>query len=294
MRGHVLITGAGGFVGNRLARCLTELGYRVSGLDRRSDVFGSYSEYARCDLSDDASVARAEFSRRFDAIVHLAGVLPRQRTRGELFAINTGATSAVLHHFAHEACHVVFFSTGLVYGEQPGPFVEDMECLPRHPYAQSKLAAEGLVRSWARIHEARATVLRPSVLYGIGAPRDMLVSSLLNSLHLGEPVQMTAGEQLRDFLHVDDAVRAVTLVLERGVSGTFNLAAGASHSVREVAELMGRISGRADLLRMGALPYGPSEVFDYRLDPAALRSAVGFVPTHSLATGLASTWGQLS
>jgi UDP-glucuronate decarboxylase len=294
VRREVLITGAAGFVGKRLARYLTELGYRVSGLDRAENGLGSHSEFCRCDLSDDASVAGAGFSARFDAIVHLAGALPRRTTRSELFAVNTGATSAVLHHFAHRACHVVLFSTGLVYGEQPGPFVEDMECLPRHPYAQSKLAAEGLVQSWARMHGARATVFRPSVLYGNGAPADMLVSSLLTSLHRGEPVQMTPGEQLRDFLHVDDAARAVALVLEHGISGTFNLAAGASHSVREVAELIGRISGRKELLRIGALPYSPSEVFDYRLDARALRSAVGFAPAHTLQAGLELAWSELS
>jgi nucleoside-diphosphate-sugar epimerase len=234
-------------------------------------------------LSDDASIARISFSGKFDAIVHLAGVTPGRSTRGELFAVNT----------AEKKSHVVLFSTGLVYGNQPGPFHEDMECLPQDPYGQSKWAAEDLLRSWARIHQARATVLRPSVLYGSGAAGSMLVSSLVRSLRLEEPVELTLGEQLRDFLHVDDAVRAVALVLERGVPGTFNLAAGTSHRIREVAELLGRISGRPDLLRLGALPYRASEVFDYRLDPTALRAAVGFVPQRDLASGLAAVWEDL-
>jgi nucleoside-diphosphate-sugar epimerase len=292
----VLITGAAGFVARGVARALADAGLRVTGLDRvvppaATDRGAPFAEFWQCDLLDEGALAALSTRGAFTAVVHLAGVLPGQVTRKELFAINVGGTSALLEHLARPASHVVFVSTGLVYGKQPGPFREDMECSPVDAYAQSKLAAEALVRSWGRAAEAPVTVLRPSVIYGRDAPPAMLLVSLLAALRGEEPFRMTAGEQLRDFLHVDDAASAVATVLARHAAGTFNLASGESHSVRAAVELGASIANRPELLRIGALPYRANEIFDYRLDNGSLR-ALGWQPRVSLAAGLQRLWEE--
>jgi len=293
----VLITGAAGFVAGKVARALAAEGWRVTGLDRVAPPAPAapgtpFAEFWQCDLLDEGALAELSTRGEFAAVVHLAGVLPGQTPRRDLFAINVGATSALLQHFVAARSHVVFFSTGLLYGRQPGPFREDMECMPADPYSQSKLAAEALVRSWARAVDAKASVLRPSVIYGAGAPPAMLLVSLFAALRRGEPFAMTGGEQLRDFLHVDDAARAVIDVLEARAEGTWNLASGDSHSVRAAAELGAAIAGRPGLLRIGELPYRDGEIFDYRLDNRALCSAVRWRPRVPLATGLQRLWEE--
>jgi nucleoside-diphosphate-sugar epimerase len=149
-----------------------------------------------------------------------------------------------------------------------------------------------LVVAWGRAHRTPVAVLRPSVIYGPGAPAGMLLVALMESLRRQAPFPMTAGAQLRDFLHVDDAASAVAAVLERGVGGTWNLASGESRTVREAAELGADLAGRRDLLRVGELPYRPNEVFDYRLDPGALRAACGWQPRVSLREGLLRLWRE--
>jgi UDP-glucose 4-epimerase len=292
---EVLITGAAGFVGRSLARALAARGMRVTGLDRVAlPAAPPFTRFHACDLLDDAALATFASEAAFDAVVHLAGVLPGNTQRGEMFAINVGGTSAVLEHLARAGCHVVLFSTGLVYGAQTAPFHEQLDCRPRDAYAQSKLAAEALVQASGRSNDSPVSVLRPSVLYGTGAPSGMLLVSLLSSLRKHEPFAMTAGEQQRDFLHMDDAATAVAAVLEQRAAGTFNLASGASCSVRAAAELAASIAGVPELLRIGALAYRRSEVFDYRLASGALQRATGWQPHVTLRAGLERMWREMS
>jgi nucleoside-diphosphate-sugar epimerase len=291
-----LITGAAGFVGRRLARALRATGWHVTGIDRASidrmsvDGGQAFDDVMPCDVRDGAALARVAELRSYDAIVHLAAVLPSSAAAGELVAVNANGTSALLARVANPGTHVVLFSTGLVYGPQAGPFRESMPCLPSEPYAQSKLEAESIVNEWSRATRSPVAVLRPSVLYGPHAPSGMLLASLLATLRRGEPFAMTAGEQLRDFVHVDDAVSAVLHVLERRAHGTWNLASGESISVLDAAVLAARIAGRNDLLRIGALPYRDNEVFDYRLDISKLRASLAWQPRIELATGLRGLW----
>jgi UDP-glucose 4-epimerase len=291
----VLVTGAAGFVGRRLAATLAAAGWRVTGLDLAPPPAedGAFDAFWRGDLLDEGAMAELSAGASFQAVVHLAGLVGHAGRR-ELFAVNVGGTSAALAHLARPECHLVFFSTGLVYGDQPGPFTEATPCRPCDPYGQSKLAAEALVGAWAGATRSPVAVLRPSVIYGPGAPEKMLLVSLLATLRRGEPFAMTGGEQLRDFVHVDDVARAVRAVLEQRAHGTWNLASGESHTVRAAAELGAVVAGRGDLLRVGALPYRRGEVFDYRLDAGGLRRAVGWQPHVSLAAGLERLWGQLS
>jgi nucleoside-diphosphate-sugar epimerase len=294
---HVLITGAGGFVGRALARKLSLCNFAVSGLDvaplSRSDALPvGFQQFVCCDLVDDEALSQLSLEHDFDAVIHLAGLLPARARRGALFAVNVGGTSAVLERFVGARTQLVLFSTGLVYGAQPGPFHERMECLPTEPYGQSKLAAETLARAHARSTGSALAVLRPSVLYGPGAPSGMLLVSMFDALRKGQPFAMTPGEQQRDFLHVEDAANAVVAVLEQRAQGTWNLASGTSYSVRQAAELGAGIAKHPELLRVGALPYRPNEVFDYRLDPGQLERDVGWRPQIPLSAGLEALWSN--
>jgi nucleoside-diphosphate-sugar epimerase len=294
---RVLITGAAGFVGRTLGRRLSLAGFSVSGLDLTLPSNGAteplgFVRFAPCDLLDDQALQHLPFEHDFDAVVHLAAVLPARVPRGTLFAANVGCTSAVLERFVRPSCQLVLFSTGLVYGAQPGPFHEGLECMPTEPYGQSKLAAEALARAHCRAKGSPLCVLRPSVLYGPGAPTGMLLSSMLETLRKGEPFAMTPGEQLRDFLHVEDVASAVLAILEQRAEGTWNLSSGASCTVRQAAELGATIAKHPELLRIGALPYRQNEVFDYRLDPRELERAVGWLPQIPLSAGLEALWSM--
>ncbi len=283
----VLITGAAGFVGTRLCQAFAAAGFDVTGLDRVAPRTPACGRFLTGDL-----LAAGEDTHSFSTVVHLAGLLPGKAPPGDLFAVNVGGTSAVLRRYVSQGSHLILFSTGLVYGDQPGPFGEGLACRPRDPYAESKLAAEVVARAGCETRQAQLTVVRPSVIYGTGAPAGMLLVSMMAALRRGEVFPMTAGEQRRDFLHVNDLASAVVGLAQRRPEGVFNVAAGESHTVREAAEIAAQVSGRGDLLRLGQLPYRPDEVFDYRLDARALQTALGWRAAIRLHDGLARLWKE--
>jgi nucleoside-diphosphate-sugar epimerase len=286
---NVLVTGAAGFVGSRLCQAFTAAGFEVTGLDRVAPRSSACQHFWARDLLD-----ATEDVCGFSTVVHLAGLLPGKAPVGDLFAVNVGGTSAVLRRYVSQGTHLILFSTGLVYGDRPGPFDEATPCRPLDPYAESKLAAEAVARAGCESRQAVLTVVRPSIIYGTGAPAGMLLVSMMGALRRGETFPMTAGEQRRDFLHVDDVASAVVGLAQRRIAGVFNLAAGESHTVREVAGMAADLSGRGELLRLGQLPYRRNEVFDYRLDPRAIRKALGWQPGVSLRDGLARLWKESS
>ena len=104
----------------------------------------------------------------------------------------------------------------------------------------------------------------------------------------GRPAPTTAGEQLRDFLHVDDVAHALVAIARSDVSGRVNVAGGTPATVLDVVRTIGRLTGRADLLELGALPYAHGDPMVVTADVAKL-ATTGFSPNWTLAEGLAHT-----
>ena len=297
-RRSVLVTGASGFVGRHVCALLSASGWKVTGLDRKLVALGTgcdgnaFQDFWTCDLRDPASVRRRRPSSPFDAIVHLAEQRPESESLEALLAVNAGGTAALLDGLGGPQSHFVLLSTGRVYGHQRPPFREAMVSLPADPYARSKVAAEAVARARCEILSAPLTILRPSVLYGRGAPPGTLFTALFAALRRGEPFPMTIGEQTRDFLHVDDAARALWVILEKATVGTWNLASGRSWTVLAAARLAAEVAGRAELLRPGVLAGSPGDGFDHRLEGMALRRATGWYPRVDLLTGLRRLWAE--
>ena len=119
--------------------------------------------------------------------------------------------------------------------------------------------------------------------------------SVTRSLLRGEPVAVSGGQQVRDFMHVDDAAGAVAALLESNVVGPVNIASGVGVMVGDVIEEVVGLIGRPDLVRRGALPDRPGDPSLLLADVTRLRDEVGFRPRWELADGLAATvqwWRQ--
>jgi nucleoside-diphosphate-sugar epimerase len=185
--------------------------------------------------------------------------------------------------------HFLLPSTGLIYGDQPGPFREGLPVAPQDDYAISKHLAEQALLGYSRQNLAKACIVRPAVVYGPGQKGDMFVPSLVRTIGAGKRFSMTAGMQKRDMIHVEDLARAVLMLLEAGSEGVFNAGTGIGTEMKTVGELAGRILGRPDLVGIGDLPYRPGEVWEYALDPSRLGIETGWVPRIDLEEGIRRT-----
>lgn len=167
-----------------------------------------------------------------------------------------------------------------------GPCREDATPLgPRTPYGRAKL------RAWRSIVDAstRANVSvawgRIFLLYGPGEDPRRLVPSIATALREGRRAAVTEGTQLRDFLHVSDVARAFVTLLGADVRGAVNIGSGDPVAVRQIAEMLGRLSGRPDLIDYGAIPMRADDPPQLVADATKLRQT-GWSPRVSLGEGL--------
>ena len=158
------------------------------------------------------------------------------------------------------------------------PIAESAPLLPSTRYGATKKAlhaelaerakAGGFTYAWGRLF----------LLVGAGEHPDRLVPSLARALLAGNAANCTAGDQMRDFMDSRDAGEAFAALAESDVNGPVNIASGEAHSVGEVALTLGRLAGRLDLVRLGALPMRPDDPPFLVADTTRLSQELKFRP----------------
>ena len=306
-----MVTGGRGFVGWWLCRALLERGETVVSLDRRSvgdrpsslDLLGIEADLAQveAELTDVAAVGRALAEHGVDSVFHLAAetivaTVADSPARG--FDSNVRGTWTVL-----EACRdhgverVVVASSDKAYGAHEHlPYREDFPLRPSAPYEASKAAADLIARSYWPSYGLAVAVTRFANVYGGGDLNfSRLIPEAISAAIAGRaPVLRSDGSPERDFLYVEDAARAylaIAAALDRAeVRGeAFNCGGGRPYAVREVVELIARLSGSGvePEIRGAGSPDG--EIDRQYVDPSKLREVVGFEPEVGLEEGLERT-----
>ncbi|OGR69971.1 MAG: hypothetical protein A2089_11500 [Elusimicrobia bacterium GWD2_63_28] len=288
---RVLVTGGAGFIGARLCAALRGAGAKVFCLDARAAGAGAL----KCDLSDEEAVKAAVGKAKPEIVFHLAALTdrdPAPALLGRMLGTNLQGARNLLEALRERGCRAAVFSgTAEEYGRGPAPYREAQPEDPVGPYSFSKACATQLALFYHRVHGVPATVLRPTLAYGPGQPPTMFLPALLITLRRGEPFEMTAGGQTRDFVFVDDLVEAYLLAgLAKAAAGqVINIGSGRPVKIKDLALLAARVTGRAGLLKMGAKPYRPAEIMNYFASAAKARRLLGWRPRTSLAAGLKLT-----
>jgi nucleoside-diphosphate-sugar epimerase len=233
--------------------------------------------------------------RRFDVVFHLAayGVAPSNRDPVQTFQTNVAGTDAIIHAAAQaRAGAVVYLGSCSEYRNPvPGKRInEDAVLGPNRLYGGSKAAA-GL---WGQALAAEKGVafqwLRLFNVFGPGEAASRLIPALIKRLRAGEAVALSPGEQVRDFLYVDDAVAGVVLGAKaalEGKIGPFNLCSGTPVKVKEIALAVADALGRPyELLAFGALDYRPDDIAWLVGNPDCFQRATGFRPQILLTAGI--------
>jgi UDP-glucose 4-epimerase len=268
---RTLITGGHGFVGQALARRLTELGQDVVRLARPGrSAPGAAHDGGRADggtvvadLRDRPALTQVIAGGRFDAVVHLAALT---RVRDSVadplgyFDTNLTGTANLLAALDEQAlrsdrpARLVFASTAAVYGLREGRPAEDEPTRPVHPYAVAKEAAERLIGFQAATGRLAAISLRcfnvAGALPGLPDPdlTRLIPKTLAVAAGTADRLQINGdGSARREYTHVADVAEAYALALEAVVPGehrVFNVGSGTGVSVREVLDTVRRVTGR--------------------------------------------------
>lgn len=303
MERHVLVTGGAGFIGSHLVDALlAEPDTHVAVLDRL-DAGGTLANleqhdgdarltFLRGDVRDAAVVEPLVAAA--DRVVHAAARSHVDRSiddPAEFLATNVMGTQVVLDAARQHGTRMLMLSGDEVYGPgdpDGGSFDEDHAMHPQSPYAASKAAADLLCLAYEATYGAPVTVVRGTNAYGPRQIQRVVPTYALNALE-GRPVPVYGdGSHRREFLFVEDWVRAAIAVLERGEPGVvYNI--GAGHELANL-ELARRICALADASPdlIMFVPDGPGHDLRYGLESQRLLS-LGWTPEVAFDEGLART-----
>lgn len=295
----VVITGATGLIGSRLVDAFTEAGAEVI-----SAVRNTSRAKGRCVHYDAA--APLEFDLKADIIIHAAcsaHPMAYSTDPAGVMRANITGTMNLLDYAAEHGSRFIFLSSGEIYGNDPVSetgFTEDetgkIDTMnPRSCYPESKRAAETMVAAWAKQYGCDGIVARLCHVYGpsVTPTNSRADAQFLRNALAGEDIVMkSSGSQVRSFMYVNDAARAIMLLCEKGEAGqAYNVSSRISvGSIREYAATLADLAGVKLVFENpdDVEKAGYSRVSRAVLDPAKLEG-LGFTPEYDLRKGLKET-----
>lgn len=279
MHARVLITGAGGFIGQHLTKRLVAEGAHVyAGVPERAAALPQAVQVVSLDVRDPEAVQAAVAESAPAFVFHLAAVGVTDPAVDPLLAlaVNVGGMLNLLE--ALKGCRslrrVVLVGSSYEYGAREAS--EGLD--PFNIYAASKVAAWALGRAYWREYGLPVVTVRPFQVYGPGQPFCALIPSAIRAALSGADFPMTPGEQERDFIYVDDLVEGLLAVAGAGgIEGqSLDLGTGRVHRVRHVVEHIWELVGAQGRILAGALPYRPATVMSLSADAERTASLTGW------------------
>jgi nucleoside-diphosphate-sugar epimerase len=302
----VLVTGVAGFVGSHLAEGLLADGCDVVGIDAFTDYYPRTLKQGNLEAARQHRSFRLVEGRLQDLdlgplldgatqVFHLAAQAGVRASWGCHFADYTDhnilATQRLLEACVAARPRVVYASSSSVYGDAAElPLREDTRCRPVSPYGVTKLAAEHLGLLYHRGYGLDVVSLRYFTVYGPRQRPDMAFHRFLKAHRDGTEIRVFGdGEQTRDFTFVSDAVAATRSAADRGRAGhVYNIGGGQRVTLNHALSLIAEVAGRPTRVVREETQKG--DMRDTFADTSAARRDLGFVPTVSLADGLAREW----
>ena len=316
----LLVTGGAGFIGSAVVRRavrdkldvvnLDALTYAAN-LENVAQVSNAPNyAFARADVTDRAALDAVFAEHAPDAVMHLAAESHVDRSidgPGAFVETNVIGTYNLLEaarahwtragrpegfRFHHVSTDEVFGSLGA-----EGQFTETTPYDPRSPYSATKAASDHLVRAWGETYGLPVVLTNCSNNYGpFHFPEKLVPVVILNALHGRQIPVYGAGENVRDWLYVEDHADALLTVLREGALGrSYNI--GGENEARNI-DLVTTICAILDRLRPGGAPHAdliehvtdrPGHDARYAIDPTRMREELGWRPSVTLEEGLERT-----
>ena len=322
MKRHVLITGGAGFIGSHVVRRLVTRypDYRIVNFDlltyagnlaNLSDIEQAPNyTFVRGDICDAEAVGEVFRRYAIDGVIHLAAESHVDRSIRDPFTFartNVLGTLTLLHAAREEwqgawaGKRFYHISTDEVYGALgfgDKPFNEGTRYDPHSPYSASKASSDHFVRAFHDTYGLPTVVTNCSNNYGPYQFPEKLIPLLVNNIRLERPLPVYGrGENVRDWLHVEDHARAIDLIFHEGQSGeTYNIGGGNEWRnidlvrliVRTTDRLLGRPEGASERLITYVTDRAGHDL-RYAIDSSKLRRELGWEPAFRFEEGIEQT-----
>jgi nucleoside-diphosphate-sugar epimerase len=289
----VLVTGAGGFIGRHCLRVLISNGFEVHAADisipeEKLDGLN----WHQVDLLSTKQTHELLANICPTHLLHFAWYAKPVEYLNSLENLRWVEGSLHLLRAFHQSGgkRVVMAGTCAEYDLKFGYCSEHFTPLvPSSLYGTCKNALQHLLKDFSRVTELSSAWGRIFFLYGPYENHNRLVSSVILNLLQNKVAPCSHGNQIRDFLYVEDVASAFVSLLLSNVNGPVNIASGRPVTLREVAIAAADCLGARERVQFGALPARGNEPPLIVGDSSRLADEVGWRPAHDLATGMAKT-----
>lgn len=297
----VLVTGATGFIGRHTIAPLTAAGFEVHAVTSKTPL-NSTDVNGKCcwhtmNLLDPMQVKNLVSTVKPTHLLHFAWYnIPGKCLVAEENFLWVQASLELLRHFREQGGErVVMAGSALEYDWNYGYCSEVLT--PRNPhttYGVCKNALQEMLKAYAEITNLSSAWGRIFNVYGPYDHPKRLVSSVIASLFRGEPALCSHGNQIRDYLYVEDVANAFVQLLESNVVGEINIASGKPMAVKEIILTIAKKLGKSDLVKLGAILASAEEPPLFAANVSRLSTEMSFLPKYDLDKGLdeAIIWCQ--
>jgi|APSaa5957512622_1039677.scaffolds.fasta_scaffold34007_2 nucleoside-diphosphate-sugar epimerase len=292
----IFVTGATGFIGSHLVRSLLKKGCEVHITVRADNNNNHITDILdkcivhKIDLTNHSKVAEIVKEIKPQTLFHLAayGVDYRQRDETKAKEVNIKATVNLFNSF--RGTSFIHTSTASVYGPIDRPLTEKDPILPRTLYGKTKALS---VKKLTRLNKSKnviLVVLRPFGIYGPMDGEYKLIPEIIKKLSQGQALKFTYGNQVRDYLFVDDLVEAYYKAAQLDTSGIFNVGSGKGYTHKYIAlKIAEELKVNSKLIKFGAIPYRPNESMYSVANIDVTRKVMRWEPTTSMGIGIRKT-----
>ncbi len=248
---NIFITGGAGFVGSHLINYLSKQVHKLTSFDDFSNSSNNNLEnydvkIIRGDILNYSLLSKS--LKNMDIVIHLAAqisITDSIKDPENTIKINVDGTKNILNAcLENNIKNFIGISTAAVFGNQDEILSENSICLPISPYGESKLMMEEFIINFSKKHNFNSVILRFFNLYGPGQSPQYagVITKFLKNLQENKPLEIFGdGNQSRDFIHIDDAVRCINSTIKNleGKSGrVYNIGSGTSTSILQLANLL--------------------------------------------------------
>ena len=276
MKKKILVTGSSGFVGRKLIHSLIKLNFQIL----KADIIDGI------DLTDFNEVKKIG---AFEIAVNLAAntfVPDSFENPWKFYHNNIQSTLNILEMCRRNNASMIF-SSSYVYGKPEYlPIDEKHPIRGNNPYTQSKIICEKICEGYYRDHNVPVTILRPSNIYGKEQNKNFLIPKIIEQAKSGN-IKLENSKSRRDFIYIDDIVRAYSMIVEKNIEGyqVYNLGAGKSYSVKDIVDSV------RDLFDW-KIPvsyeekYRKNEIMEMVYDINKIKKEINWEPKYNLIEGL--------
>lgn len=290
----VLLTGAAGFIGRHCLAPLLGHGYAVHAVSSRPTPTDTTSpvKWHQANLLHPEQVGRLLADVRPTHLLHLAWYTTPGKywtSQRNLDWVRVSVT--LMQEFSDHGGQRAVMAGSCAEYDWKFDFCSEQftPCAPASLYGASKHATRILLDAWSGASGVSSAWGRLFFLYGPHEPEGKLVTSVAAELLRDRPARCTAGNQVRDYLHVTDAAAAFAALLDTDVAGPVNIASGTPVTVKTLVEKIAGKLGRPELLELGALPDRVGEPNTLYADVGRLQREVGFRPLYDIDSGIEQT-----